>query len=278
MKWAVWLLVPLLLGCTVSTEKPVPTPTLKEWPWTDALLSESSKVCELPPLPSPPNLGPVVAHGLEGEHWWRPDSVPKVNWVAERAGLTVELTATQQGATAPAYGVSIPAMPSTVQFPGPGCWEVKARIGDQETTLQVPIKPDRPLYLTAQLGPEESAPRLTEIAPIRELLNTVSSGRAVERPKGPAAVLVIHWQSGGRSRMWYYPAAEGRPAIVALNKQLVSANCRDGRTLIVRELSASLAQALESALSLKPASTAEVDEETVLLAGNCYAFQLKESR
>jgi hypothetical protein len=267
LTWAVALLALLLLfGCTKGQS--VPTPSPKAWPWTEILLGEQVEACQAPPLAAPPNLGPVIAYGLEGEHWWRPDTAYKVNWMTTGGtDTTVDLTANRQGESSPTYRVAIPAMPSIIQFPGPGCWEVRAKVAGHETQLLVPIKPDRPIYLSTQ----ESGPRLTDRETIRQLLNSATSSPDVARPGRPAALLIIHWQSGGQSPIWYYPATKEQPATIVLNKQLLTADCRDGQTLVVRQIPGTLAAKLEA--ELRPQAAPAQNDEALLNSGACYALR-----
>lgn len=243
------LLLPFLIaGCSLS-KGPAP----QEWPFTAALLDGTEGAgCQEPAFKGDLQVGPVTAYGLDFTMPWSPVGFNKVNWRAERGGLTVQIEARRQGELAPIYQGEIPAGPSGVRFPAPGCWETTVRVDGNEQKVLLSIPASRIEHLARVIGDDEVGRPITDKATIRQLLAEMMNGRDLERPEGAPISLGLKWEGGtGHTLFGYYPSgSKGGPAI-SFHKSFLTAGCADNATVLTKAISPKLAAKLEASLSLE---------------------------
>lgn len=215
MRQAVGLLVGLVLlaGCAET----------KGWPY--ALVVQSPPdITNCGEQKQPPLLAGVRAHGLEGPHFWLPGQAIKVNWMSEPPGAVQEmrLTLHRPGEEAPAYQLELAPRPSLISFPTAGCWDLSV---NGAAPVRVAVQAAQLKGLAASAGSDPDAP----------------GARVVEWPEPQAVIDVLNAAA-------YYPAAGDEQALLAIQKSLLTNDCRDAAIAVGVRLKPETARKLESKL------------------------------
>lgn len=225
--------------------------------------------CPFPKVIGSPQMAGVTAHGLVPLQQWRPGYANKVNWSPKEPAGPLELTLRPVGKEEQVYRLEIPsAGPSLPALPGPGCWELTVKYGEKTESVGLVVEQD----WIAGLGglpaePNHSATvQWSDPKGMRQLLQTLGRAKKeevdVNRPWYPVFLV---WELTGESFLRYYPAHQGEPALLQVEADLVTGNCKQAAQWLTVTLSKNLAATLEQKLELR---AGELPERT----GACQPF------
>lgn len=189
---------------------------------------------------------------------WTPGGAFKVNWMDGVNG-SGEMQLTLKGPSGATYSAHFAPNPSEISIPEPGCWELTVQW--QGRTASTPLFLE-PAQLTGLLAPGANNP----IDPLAggvtwadpgaaiSLLNAAASKPGAMPTGRPAAEVFLLWKTArgpGNSPMLYLPANQGKPAMIAVGKNLVSGDCHDAATPVAAPIPADLARRLEEKLGAR---------------------------
>ena len=209
----------------------------------------------------PPILAGIKAYGLESRLYWMPGGAMKVNWVDETnpasTGSKMTLILERPNDQSSTFRLSLAPNPSSISFPGPGCWSLTVNWrGETGTTLlAVPAAQPTSLMTTNQLEfndmPDDARmhrnPKL-----VLDLLDAVSRDPQ-DLPDGREVVpFFIVWETTQGPLLTpalYFPASRDAPPLVALGRNLVTGDCHHSPLPVAAPLPNSLASRLETELA-----------------------------
>jgi hypothetical protein len=262
------LLSLLLIGCSQASRQPVPAPL--DWYLGHGMEPLPVGSCPFPNLEGTPVLAGVQPFGLEGRHSWRPGVAEKVNWVPIEAADRMELTLTAiDKAPRMQFILSLPAEPSVIQFPGPGCWELNVKVGQKEAQIRLPIRPDRPAYVGALSDEPRPPVGLAETNKhLAQLLRLIAEGKEAAKPMQaqPSWWLTLVWEHTGETPLRFFESG-----VLEVPKSLVTGDCRDAEQTLFRMLPPDLTKRITQDLTSLVRVSGE--QNRLPFSGNCSTFR-----
>lgn len=253
-----------LVGCTEADPE-----VLK--PETFLGAKNERLTCPFPEVTGNPPLAGVTAYGLNLLQQWRPGYANKVNWASNEPVGPLELSLRPAGEEGPVYRLKLPtAGPSVPAVPGPGCWELTVRRGERTDKVGLVVEEDRIVGLGGL--PEEPNGRTTaqwsDPKGMRQLLQALSTAKKEEVDSNRSWYPVfLVWEHTGESLLRFYPAQQGKPALLQVDAGLVTGDCKRSAQWLTVTLSRDLAETLQEKVDLRP-----WEGEKPELSGYCHPF------
>lgn len=276
MRHLVGLLLVLLLlaGCSKESERPAPAPPPLDWYLEHGMEPWPAGACPYGVPVGDPTLAGVQVFGFSALSWWSPGYFNLVILRPERSTNLIVLSLRPVGAETPLYRLVMDPEHAYLQMPGPGCWEFTLEADGRSESIVLPVRPDRPAYLGAE-QPDSTLPAslVKTSKQLPKLLDLIATGKDAPEPTSDQEpiVLSLRWENWGHSSVHYFPAMDGRPAVIGIAKALVSGSCTESGW-VYRTLPAELGKQID--LDLTSLRTVKAVHPPPTSSNRCITFTL----